>query len=177
MYFSATRSPEVRFWNKNTSRVDIETTFGWYLGKDEQGEDTFQHFIAWKKDLDFDEIFLTRPHMTYDTWKAFKFKDREEFIGFYLKSYLILKFDGPESFALRGLNTKELPAEDYRKLDENDQIFNSEFWINVKALNNKDFYRFVKKDLDMEHKFIFENLWKKEHKNLLPYKEYMDERF
>ena len=177
MYFSATRSEEVRFWNKDTSEVDIETSLGWYLGKNKKGRDKFQHFLAWKKDLDFDEKFSIRPHMIYDTWKAFKFKDREEFLGFYLKSYLILKFAGPEFFALRGLNTKELPMEDYVELNENNPVFESEFWINVKTLSNKDFYRFGKKDLDVGHKFLFEKLWKKEHKNLLPYKEYTDERF
>lgn len=65
--------------------------------------------------------------MTYDAWKAFRFKDREEFLGFYLKSYLILKFAGPGSFALRGLNTKELPMKDYIELDGNDLVFGSEF--------------------------------------------------
>jgi len=75
-----------------------------------------------------------------------------------LKSYLILEFDGPESFALRGLNTKKMPMENYTKLDENDRVFSSKFWINVKTLSNKDFYRVVKKDLDIEHRFIFENL-------------------
>jgi hypothetical protein len=48
--------------------------------------------------------------------------DREEFLGFYLKSYFTLEFDGPEFFALRGLNTKELPIENYTKLDENHQV-------------------------------------------------------
>ena len=167
----------MEFWNKNTDKVEVKTSLGWYLGKDKKGKDKFQYFLAWKKDLDFDEKFLTRPHMTYGTWDAFKFKNREEFIGFYLKSYLILKFASPESFALRGLNTKELPMDDCTELDENAQVFGSEFWINVKTLSNKDFDKFVKKDLDIEHRFIFENLWKKEHKNLLPYKEYTDERF
>jgi hypothetical protein len=91
-----------------------------------------------------------------------------------LKSYLTLEFDGPEFFALRGLNTKELPIENYTKLDENHQVWNSEFWTNLKTLNNKDFYKFVKKELDMEHKFLFEKLWKKEHKNPIPYEEYTD---
>jgi len=67
--------------------------------------------------------------------------------------------------------------ENYTNLNENDQVLNSEFWINVKKLNNKDFYRFVKKELGIKYKFIFEILWKKEHKNLLSYKEYTDERF
>lgn len=93
MYFSATKSEKVRFWNKDISEVKVKTSLDWYLGKDKKGEDRFQYFLAWKKDLDFDEKFLTWPHMIYDTWKAFNFKDREEFINFYLKSYLILKFN------------------------------------------------------------------------------------
>jgi hypothetical protein len=76
MYFSATRSPSVTFWNKDTPRVKVATSLGWYLGKDDQGKHQFQRFLAWKKDLDFDEKFLTRPQMTLNIWGAFKFMDR-----------------------------------------------------------------------------------------------------